>query len=94
MAELILTDEEKAARSWLDLDDASLGRLVKRTALKIIEHDEADRQRVWTMTAAIILMGAAQDTNADNLKISLGGLTQKGQAVGDWEVIVRKAGTP
>ena len=29
MAELILTDEEKAAALWSDLDDASLGRLMK-----------------------------------------------------------------
>lgn len=30
MAELILTEEEIAAASWADLDDAALGRVVKK----------------------------------------------------------------
>lgn len=29
MAELILTDKEKAAALWSDLDDAALGKLVR-----------------------------------------------------------------
>lgn len=33
MAKLLLTDEEIAAHSWLDLDDASLGKVLKHAAL-------------------------------------------------------------
>lgn len=55
MAQLILTDEEKASPAYLDWPDETLGKLVKATALTIAE-DKNGHQAVFTTTAALLLI--------------------------------------
>jgi hypothetical protein len=64
MAELILTEAEKSALTWMELDDATLGKVVKKTALSLKEHSE-EQQKIWWFAAAMLLCGMAEDAKAD-----------------------------
>lgn len=46
MSELILTDAEKAAATWLELPDETVGRLTKHTALKFNESRRRQHEAV------------------------------------------------
>lgn len=53
MAELILTPEEIAEHSWLDVDDATLGKAVKHMGLTLIPKMKADAARRWDGNEAL-----------------------------------------
>ena len=55
MAELILTEEEKAAALWSDLDDAALGKLVKKK-IALLTSAAEQLDRVTTFAAAMLLL--------------------------------------
>lgn len=75
MAELITTQEEKDAASYLDWDDAALGRAVKHNALMIAdairEHDSAGEKVLLMHGAMIVVMAEMRTMNAANLKLRL-----------------------
>lgn len=90
MAELILTDAEKAAELWTDLDDQALGALMRK---KLIQFKTAAEQmdRTITMTAALLLCCDAAEAGATELTVSVEGVTQAGREFGDWQIVaVRK----
>lgn len=89
MSELILTDEEKAAALWSDLDDAALGKLVKKK-IAFITDSAAQLDRVTTFAAAMLLCCAAAEQNARELALEIDGLTQEGREFGDWKVVAMK----
>lgn len=89
MAELLLTDEEKEAATWFELDDAVLGKVVKRTAAGLIGHSR-ELDRVWWFAAAMLLCGMAHDQNAQKVVQSIEGFEEEGVPLGDWEVIVQR----
>jgi hypothetical protein len=91
VAELILSDDDKAAARWLEMDDASVGKLVKYTQLVFLREDE-ERERVWTWSAALLLCGIAHVANAGDMVLEVDGITLENGAVpiGDWEVVVRR----
>lgn len=89
MAELILTDEEKAAALWSDLDDAAIGKLVKKNIATIsTAAEQADR--IVIQAAALLICCWAHECNATDVKFELGGVTQAGRDFGDWAVVVTK----
>ena len=92
MAQLILTDEEKTALTWLDVPDDTLGKIVKKTCLVIKEmpDDATEMQKVWQFTAAIMLCNHTIESNAEEAKFIITGLTYGDKQNGDWEVIIRK----
>lgn len=93
MAELILTDEEKAAATWFELNDAAIGKIVKKTAIGLL--DMADEQgRVWWFAAALLLVGKAADANAENMKVNVEGFSEAGIEMGDWQVSVTRLPLP
>lgn len=65
MAELILTEQEKADLSYLDWSDEALGKLVRKCALEIknselykkIEENDTDLDEVWIGSALVALVG-------------------------------------
>lgn len=59
MAELILTDEEKAAHSWLDVDDATLGKAVKEMGLILLPKMKKDAANRWDGREALYLSSYA-----------------------------------
>lgn len=88
MAKLILTDEEKAAASFLDWDDDALGKAVKNIAL--IFNDDRGEDTLKHLGAAYFMIARCIDLNAEKGKVNIEGLTQDGESLGDWEVEVRK----
>jgi hypothetical protein len=89
MAELILTEAEKQTNSWLDLDNESIGKVAKALSLRIKESDEKS-ERLHMMSAAIILVGIAQEANADRLKFTLEDIMVHGKNTGNWTVTIKK----
>lgn len=87
MAQLIITDEERATASYLDWDDASIGRGVKKIALKI-EDIKGENAISWC-AGAMALIARAIDSNAEQSTMTIEGLTDGGKPLGDWEVTVR-----
>lgn len=89
MAQLILTDEEKSAALWTDLDDASLGKLLKKK-MALIKSSSDQLERVNTVAAAMLLCCFASENNAAEMILSLDGVTQAERDFGDWIVTVMK----
>lgn len=90
--ELILTQEENDASSYLDMDDASLGRYTKYLA-KVLEDlkDDADGfHKVTAASAGLLMVSACFDANADKLSLTLTGHSHKGIETGDWKITVEK----
>lgn len=95
MAELITTQEEKDAASYLDWDDASLGRFTKQMALKFAAACKSDPEgwrRVLSTAAAVHLACQAADANAARLTVDLDGVEYAEKKHGDWRVTVEKIG--
>lgn len=95
MAELILTPEEKAANTWLELDDAVVGRLVKYTATQFKSTTErsAEQAGVWWWSAALLLVGLAVDANADSFVQTLHAYQRNGEALGDFRITIERVPT-
>lgn len=89
MAELILTEEEKAAALWSDLDDAALGKLVKKKIALLTDAVE-QLDRVTTFAAAMLLCCAASEQGASEMALEIDGLKQEGRDFGNWRVVTRK----
>lgn len=95
MAKIILTEEEKAAHSWLDLDDASLGRCVKQNMLILCngkkDEDNAsldsEEGRILASTSAVTMLAIiAHKSNADHAKFTCNGVSYKDESIGNWSV--------
>lgn len=89
MAELILTKEEQDAATWLELDDATVGKIVKKTALGILDHSN-EQGRVWWFAAALLLCGMADDANADTFSQEINNFTKEGNDRGDWRITIER----
>jgi len=86
MAELILTDAEKAAALWSELDDAALGKLVKKK-ISLITSTAEQLDRITTLAAAMLLCCAASEQNASEISFEINGLIQDGRQFGNWKVM-------
>lgn len=87
MAKLVLTDEEQKL-PFIAWDDASIGRLVKRLAAQVVTDDEHDHM-LYQVSAAMILIGLADECNADIMSIELNNITDgSGKVLGDWNVSI------
>jgi hypothetical protein len=91
VAELFLSDEDRAAARWLQMSDESVGRLVKYTQVAILA-DEDEQKRVWWWSAALLLCSIAHEANSDTSTFQIDGITlENGEVpIGDWEVVVRR----
>lgn len=88
MAELILTEAEKAANTWLELDDATVGKLVKKTALGLKNHSE-ERGKVWYVSAVMLLLGMVADSNAEEFSTTINGFSDPAGYRGDFEINIK-----
>lgn len=87
--ELTLTDEEKAAATWLELDDAAVGRLVKYNCSLMAKLGD-ERDRIRHIAAALMLVKTASACNADELTQEINNCTDGDKELGDWEITVRR----
>lgn len=86
------TEEEKAAASYLDWDDAALGKFTKYCGL-VMDQNSKDGEglhRVSAASCAMRLVSQCVDSNAAELKLKLDGHTLRGQKTGDWIVTVKR----
>ena len=86
---LILTEAEKKAATWLELDDDSVGKFVKANATHFY-NKATEGEKIFLMAAAMALCSAAAKANADTLKQTIEGLTVKGKPFGNWIVTIQK----
>jgi hypothetical protein len=103
MAQLITTQAEKDAVSFLDWDDASLGRMCKNIALMLhrarageIAKGKKDDDIGAVINAAdgMLLIGSMVECNAGTLTLKFGDVTHKGEPAGDWELRMRQLSKP
>lgn len=91
MAELILTEEEKALgmHEW---SDEALGRAVKNCYANVFAPaPHHGGLAVLMVTAARILGMAAHDITADRLAFRIDNITRGDERIGDYEVVVQRA---
>jgi hypothetical protein len=93
MAELILTQQEKDAALWSDLDDASLGKLVKKT-MAIFDSLPRQEHEIVMQSAAIMLCCLVRDNQSTKATITLEGVTEKGVGIGDWRLLIEQVKAP
>ena len=86
---LILTEAENKAATWVELDDESLGKVVKAMMFKIKTASD-EQSKIIYLSAAMILCSAAAESNADKLTQTIEGLTIKGLPFGNWKVTIKK----
>ena len=99
MAKLITTQKEKDAVSFLDWDDAALGKMCKQIALilrrkrqKQFVKGKVDDNLDACINAAdgMFLIGNMVEMNAATMNLKFGDFTHNGKPAGDWELIVRQ----
>jgi hypothetical protein len=86
---LILTEAEKKAAKWADLDNESLGKVVKATMF-VLKKASDEQKQLWFISAAIMMCSAAVDANADTYKQTIEGLTIEGKSFGNWKVTIQR----
>ena len=94
MATLTITDEEREAHSYLDWDDASLGKAVKHAALAMEqsqrEKDPDGYVALRLQIPALLISGMMAESNAETMEIETAGVTYKGKPVGDLKVVATR----
>lgn len=91
MVKLICTKKELKAATFLEWDDASIGRLCKMTALKMIfPEDGQNNMPVIASAASLVLVNLTNQTNAETCTLDQDGVTIKGESVGDWKITISK----
>lgn len=89
MADLILTSEEKAANKWLELDDATLGKFVKYTAMTALQA-YSEEGAIRLNAALIMLLGTVAESKEQSLQLKVNGLVYKGDHHGDWDLTISR----
>lgn len=97
MAELICTEEEKMAATYLEWDDAALGMAVKHLALTI--NDEFGGEAMRRAATALCCLTAQGSENCAAGSIELNGITdinEDGEKVdlGDWLITIQRVRQP
>lgn len=96
MSKFIPTQAEKDALSYLDWDDAALGRFTKHVACTLakVSGDQDGLHKVTAASNAMMLVGMAFEANAATLKLTLSGHAHKEIPTGDWVVTVKRTKKP
>lgn len=88
MAELILNEEEEGERSYLNWDEETLGKYVKKKAIELEDYYGED---VSERGAALIsLISRVNKMDTDIAMMEVEGLTIEGEDIGKWRVTFEK----
>lgn len=91
MAKLLCTKKELKAASFLEWDDASIGRLCKMTALKMVFPEDGQKNMpVIASAASLVLVNLTNQANAETCELNQDGVTIKGKSIGDWKITIKK----
>lgn len=88
MAELILTEEERVSKTFLEWDEVSLGRAVKCVA--DICDDDHGQHSLKATGAAVFLIQEAIRSGATELTVNLTGATDGKTDLGNWKITIEK----
>ncbi len=94
MARLILTDEEKAAKNWIDVSDDCLGKVCRKTMLmvrKLCEQEDG-KKGLWFASCANLLISLALEANSDITELEISNLHVENTNQGDWRVTIKRIG--
>ena len=86
MAELLLTEAEKTASSYLEWSDEALGKLVRSIALNI----QNERQAIQAATMTATLVSFVAENNAEQATFDMTGVTHADKPLGNWTIEVKK----
>ena len=89
MAELILTEEEKAASTWLELPDETVGKLVKKIVADMPRLAK-ETDKITTTAILLMLVGYNHDHNNSREVYTLEGTLNKDIPTGYWRITVEK----
>lgn len=92
MAKLTITEEERRTLTFLEWDDAALGKAVKSMACIIADKD-GGRESLPVVAAGVFLISQAIDSGADKLVLEIGGATNP-KPLGDWEITIKQLAPP
>ena len=88
MAELELTEEEQEEKSYLNWDDETLGKFVKK---KAIELEDYYGENVTRQEAAVVTLLAEVIESETNMTVmEVEGVTQDGEDLGHWRITFEK----
>jgi hypothetical protein len=88
MAKLILTEEEKEERSYLNWSDEALGKYVKK---KAIEHEDYYGDEISEREAAVItLLSRVRQTESDMVMMEVQGVSVGEEDIGNWRITFEK----
>lgn len=88
MAELIITEEERRTLTFLEWDDAALGKAVKKIAIMIADKD-GGRDTLPVTAAGVFLISRAVALNTDGLTLVIEGATNP-EPLGDWKIVITR----
>ncbi|HFC8518915.1 TPA: hypothetical protein ACFP41_001797 [Neisseria weaveri] len=86
MAELILTEEEKQAASYLDWSDEALGKLVRKIAANL----KNEKEGIKVTATAMLLVGFIAETGSTSAEFKMDNITQGETELGNWIIKVSK----
>lgn len=95
MAELklITNEQEEMSESFLDWDDASIGKACKKMAWAFKhEMDFEDYRSIAGFGALLLLVTYAHESRADEMNLSMKNITLKDgkENIGDWKIKVKR----
>jgi hypothetical protein len=89
MAELILTDGEKAAETWFELPDDVVGMLTKYSAARL-RAECAARDKAWLLACSMTIIEYARRAGGERLVQTVNGYSYAGTEFGDWKITVER----
>ena len=89
MAKASSTKKKKSPANWCDLDDANLGRIIKKD-LKALEDLKNNDLAKALRTFVVALICANLELNAATARYTVEDLMWKGTSSGDWLVTVKR----
>jgi len=88
MAELIISEEERRTASFLEWDNESLGRSVKKLALNFKDKDGKTSLKITS--AAVILIAEAIQAGSEATDIELTDARKGDEHLGNWIIKLTK----
>jgi len=92
MAKLILTKEERSTLTFLEWDDAAIGKAVKKLAMMFPDKD-GGRESLPATAAGVVLISRAIDAGADTFTLKLEGASDT-KPLGDWLITIKQLAPP
>ena len=89
MAKLILTEKEKKADTWLELEDETLGKVVK-SIMSTMKQASDEQGKLYLLSAAMILCSTTAEANAEKATYTVEGIKNKTNDFGNWQIIVKR----